>query len=159
MERRSCAITGFIMRYGVFRARGLPFEDLHRLPGERDPWVAHGPVGPRNAIVAGSWFMMREIELSTARAALLELCRSGPQGPTVRWHFPASKPHPRALGVARAHGCLCRGGPPQTHCPAHAVWDQILMVKALFPKRWRGELADWDLPLCTILRSASRPRL
>ena len=42
---------------GPVRAMALPFARLALLPEEPDPWNAGGPVAPRNAVVAGSWFL------------------------------------------------------------------------------------------------------
>ena len=55
------------------QARPLPLEHLGRLPLAEDPWARGGPPWPRNAIVAGAWWLLREVELSTARAAHVEV--------------------------------------------------------------------------------------
>ena len=90
--------------------------------------------------------MTREIELSTTRACLIELVRG--DRPQATWHLPASKTDVAALGVARTHGCSCAPGrPPRPSCPAHAIWDQILLLQRKFPERWHGGVADRDLPL------------
>eukprot|EP00959_Pyramimonas_sp_CCMP1952_P426132 8925539-Pyramimonas_sp.AAC.1 len=52
------------------QASALPFEELHRLPRGRVPWVPGGPANSRLLIIAGSWWLLREVELSTTRAAL-----------------------------------------------------------------------------------------
>ena len=49
---------------GPVRATPLPLRQLHRLSGSRDPWVRGGPCSPRNALVTGTWWLLREIELS-----------------------------------------------------------------------------------------------
>ena len=118
------------------QAKPLPFERLGELPADPRPWVPGGLVGGRNAIVAGAWWMMREMELSTLRASLVSLS-SGPP-PTAKVELPATKADLGALGVARAHGCICLDGPPQPACPVHAVWDQVILLQALFPHR-RGD--------------------
>ena len=51
------------------RAQPLPFDRLGALPGGKAPWCEGGPSSPRNAVAVGSWWLLREIELSTARAA------------------------------------------------------------------------------------------
>lgn len=128
------------------RALALPFERLAELPMSRKAWVVGGPLCPRNAIVAGSWFLMRELELSTARANAITLDTSAAR-PTVRWALPVSKADPRALGIARVHGCSC-GPSPGGACPAHALWDQILFLRRSFPRMFdaRGRPHP-DLPL------------
>ncbi|CAK0871842.1 unnamed protein product [Prorocentrum cordatum] len=52
-------------------------------------------------MAAGAWRMTREIELSTARACLIELVRG--DRPAVTWHLPASKTDATALGRVGGH--------------------------------------------------------
>ena len=70
---------------GPVKARALPFGRLGELPGGDAPWVSGGPMRPRNAIVLGAWFLTREIELSTASAAALELSFPRPGVPQVKF--------------------------------------------------------------------------
>ena len=46
------------------RALALPFFELEGLPGGPSVLSPGRPIGPRNALVLGSWFMMREVELA-----------------------------------------------------------------------------------------------
>ena len=87
------------------KALPLPFEKLRDLPGHTDVWPANGPWKARNALVAGSWFMLREVELSAARAE--DITFEPGSKPNVRWLLPASKADAKAVGVTRCHGCLC----------------------------------------------------
>ena len=106
-------------RGAPMKALALPLESLGKLPEGNDPWVRGGPVGPKTAIVLGSWFLARESELSTTRASFVTFgndVRLG--GETVTWHLPASKSDPEAKGVARTHGCCC--GAQDWACPAHS---------------------------------------
>ena len=97
-------------------------------------------------MVAGAWFLCREVELSTTRARLVTP-EKGPSGEaSVRWCLPASKNDVEAMGVSRVHGCSCGGG-LQASCPYHAAEIQLLRLKRLFPSRWTEGVADWDLPL------------
>ena len=127
------------------RARALPFAQLGSLPGEPGAWAAGGSIGLRNAIVAGAWWMAREVELSATRACLVELTRG--DRPTITWHLPASKTDAAALGVARTHGCICGTGWPRPLCPTRAVWDQLLLLQKRFPERWHDGVPGDDLPL------------
>jgi hypothetical protein len=132
---------------GAVRARALPLDQLGTLPGGPRPWCKGGPIHPRNAIVGGAWLLAREVELSTARAALVELSTTGARGPTVTWHLPASKSDPEAIGTSRTHGCSC-GAVASAGCPVHALWDQILVLQRRFPTRWsKAKGFDWSLPL------------
>ena len=90
-----------------------------------------GPIGPGNLVVAGSFFMLREIELSLAlwHSVTFDLGAR-----LVSWNLPASKTDPRALGKTRSWGCLCTnsagsgtGGP----CPYHALLSQRSYVAAM----------------------------
>ena len=131
---------------GSIKTMGLPLHLLGELPGSRTSWTPSGPLSPRNAKVAGAWFMTRELELSCARAAMVTFDLSS-GSPVARWHLPASKTDAKAEGVARSHGCACGDGPPNPACPAHALWDQRIFLKRTFPDRWVGDTPDWSLPL------------
>jgi hypothetical protein len=132
---------------GAVRARALPLEKLGDLPGGAAPWAIGGPIHPRNAMVGGAWFLCREVELSTARAAFIELAGFGSEAPTVTWHLPASKADPGAMGTSRTHSCSCDVD-ASAGCPVHAIWDQVLALQRTFPGRWsRKSGFDWDLPL------------
>ena len=127
------------------RALALPFDCLDELPGGMQPWCEHGPVGSRNCMVVGSWWLLREIEASTLRACLVTL--EAKEFPCAVLLVQASKSDTEALGVARAHSCICKAGCPCKDCPAHAVWDQLLLLRHLFPARHVGERPDDSLPL------------
>ena len=70
----------------------------------RIPWAIGGPINPKCTVVCGSWWLTREIELSTARAALISFTGSGNDF-SASWTLPASKTDPMAFGVTREHGC------------------------------------------------------
>jgi len=132
---------------GPVKARALPFARLGDLPGGDDPWTPGGPMRPRNAIVIGSWFLTRELELSTASAAALELSFPRPGVPQVKFHLPASKSDVQATGTAREHGCSCNGVPGPS-CPAHAAWDHLTFLRSRFADRWPSALPPSpELPL------------
>ena len=130
---------------GPVKARALPFARLAELPGGDEPWSPGGPLRPRNAMVLGAWFLTREIELSAAAAASLELYFSPSGAPQVRFHLPASKSDIMAVGTAREHGCSCVGS-PRPSCPAHAAWDQLSFLREKFPAQWQAA-ATMSLPL------------
>ena len=97
-------------------------------------------------MVAGAWFLTREVELSTTRACLVSLEKSAAKEDIVRWYLPASKTDTEACGVSRAHGCCCIGG-VRASCPYHAVEFQLQRLKRLFPGRWVRGVPSQDLPL------------
>ena len=62
-------------------------------------------------------------------------------------YLPPSKNDTSAQETSRAHACVCQGGAALPNCPVHAVWDQILNLKRLFPHRFGPEGPDLALPL------------
>ena len=130
------------------KALPLPLMRLHELDPLLDaPWVPGGPVGPACAMIAGAWFLTREVELSTTRAALVSLERGSDGSEAVRWFLPASKTDTEARGVSRAHGCACGLAGRVSSCPYHAIEEQLLRLRRLFPERWDGNTPLRDLPL------------
>ena len=139
---RSCARG----RGGPVKPLALPLLRLHELGLEDDgPWHAGGPVGPTCALVAGAWFLTREVELSCARAALIEFDVDVDNQPLVRWRLPASKNDQQALGVARAHGCSC--GSSLASCPWHALRMQLDRLQRMFPQSFVEGKPVLTLPL------------
>ena len=132
---------------GPAKPMALPFMRLQELGLDEDePWCAGGPVGPTCALVAGAWFLTRELELSTARAALIEFDRDEAARPIVRWRLPVSKNDPSALGVARSHGCSCVDGKLGC-CPWHALDRQLRRLRTRFPQKFVDDVPSLDLPL------------
>ena len=138
---------------GPVRARPLPLDALHRFPFGEDPVSPHGPLNPRVAVSVGAWWLCREIELSTARARMIELARDASGCLVAKLHLPASKNDIEALGVGRSHACCCASLPPwrevnEGACPAHLIFEQMGFLKDRFPGRFTAEgLPDWELPL------------
>ena len=139
------------------RAGPLPFERLRELPGGVAAWVPRGPVGARNAVVIGSWWLLCEMELANVRARLVAVLR----GPAlaVSIDLPASKADSAAQGAVRTHACICSRGALACDCPAHAVLDQLLVLRGFFPSRFVEGLPDSELPLFPTPRGAPRGRL
>ena len=89
---------------GPQKALPIPFESLHLLPGCADPWAPGGPVKPRNVVVLGCWFMVREVEAANAKVKDLQV-NKGPDGkPVVLWTLPVSKTDQQAKGTSRNEG-------------------------------------------------------
>ena len=63
-----------------------------------EPLVPAGPVAPSDFVVAGTFFMLREIELTSALTKHVNISRDGQ---AATWLLPTSKTDPRALGVSR----------------------------------------------------------
>ena len=131
---------------GPTRPRPLPLESLGSLPSSRQPWNEDGPLNPRAAIIAGSWWWCREMEHSTSRARLLEVLVPPDGVPSARWHLPASKTDTEAVGMARSLYCACEVvGKPA--CPVHCLWDHVCFLQHRFPHEFIDGLASWDFPL------------
>ena len=108
------------------RPRALPFQRLGDLPADRAAWVASGPINPKAAIVVGSWWMCREIELATLRAALVEF-NIVSRPPLATLHLPASKSDQLAAGMARSLSCTCMASRSERSCcPVHVLIDHVL---------------------------------
>ena len=130
---------------GPVRPRPLPLLNLGRLPAGREAWYDDGPINPRAAVLCGAWWLCREMELSTARARMVEI-RPGDGLPSATWHLPVSKNDPQALGLARTLQCSCsRLG--RAGCPVHCMWDHLGLLHSRFGARWGVDGPDWDLPL------------
>ena len=129
------------------KALALPFRRFQELDLRDDgPWVRDGPVGPACALVVGSWFLTREIELSTTRAAHLTFDKNEDNEPIVRWTLPASKTDQQALGKAVVHGCAC-GPHSRCGCPFHAGQAQLERLRRLFPEKFEQGVPSMDLAL------------
>ena len=130
------------------KVAGLPLTRLGLLPPQNTPWNAGGPASPQRALVAGTWWLTREVELSTARAKHVLFSRSEDGKLAATWHLPVSKADPGALGVERTHGCCCEQHPLCSVCPAHTLWYQRAFLRSRFRGRHDAEgLPDATLPL------------
>ena len=92
---------------GPRKREGLPLERLPSLPPDPAPWVPGGPVWPRDTLLLGAWWLLRELELAFAQAQHLTFSCGAGGLVDVTWLLPASKTDPRAIGVTRTHGCSC----------------------------------------------------
>ena len=113
---------------------GLPMNRLRELPDGDDPWSPGGPMAPKRTLIAGAWWLTREIELSTARASLVSIWGSSGSR-KVSWCLPASKTDTQAMGVERTHGCCCGNGCFGDICPVHTLELQRSTLKDWFPSQ------------------------
>ena len=128
---------------------GFDFAKLCSLPRSEAPLVDNGPQHPAVMAILGCIFLLREIELSTARTDAWTLNYETSE---LAWNLPASKSDHMALGVSRSWPCLCEL--PDFACPfhlavAHMTWvrEQPNFVEGisspLFPTL-RGQHASKD---------------
>ena len=78
------------------------------------------PERPADAVWVASWWLLREIELSTAtigQTAFAGQCGQDSPGAVATLVLPISKADPSALGRRRALGCSC----PSAACPVAAL--------------------------------------
>ena len=98
------------------------------LDTSRAPVCNGGFVHPKEAIIMGSFFMTREIELS---AADIDHVHWDLTGRKVVWLLPASKTDTAARGVRRSWGCVCVDSALGSPCPYCAS----LVIKAFHDDR------------------------
>lgn len=102
------------------------------------PLVKGGPIGPAQMIIAGSFFMLREVEASLAVWQSITL---DPDRSLITWILPASKTDPKALGKTRSWGCVCtelesaETSTVTARCPYRAILRQRAAVCAVLECR------------------------
>ena len=114
------------------RCEGLVLEILPSLPATPKAWADGGPWRPRNALIIGSWWMLREIEFSGAE---LRSVTFNTVLKSASLTLPASKADPTALGETVSHGCLCRDG-SNPLCPYHLLLKHMVAYYRKYPKRF-----------------------
>ena len=143
------------------RAAPLPLGGLARLPVAYEPWAPGGPVFPLRALVAGCWWLTREIELGNAACGDITVIDDA----TVEWNLPVSKADTRALGARRSHRCACSAlsgsdALPRHLCPACVIRAQMAFrseappESPLFPDP-SGEFVSKKAMIATIEMAAS----
>ena len=142
---------------GPVRPRPLLLESLGSLPAQRGAWVEGGPINPRAAVLAGSWWLCREVELASTRARLLELLVPPGGKPSARWHLPASKSDTEAVGMARTLHCCCEVV-GLSSCPAHCLWDHLCFLERTFPAKFVGVILFGIFPFSRRQKGRWLPR-
>ena len=108
------------------------------LPTADAAWTKGGPWRPAASLILGSWWMLREIEFSTAEVRSVSL---NTVQHTVSWTLPASKCDSSALGVTITHGCCCQGAGAKRIdsplCPYHLMKRHLNAYRRRWPRRFR----------------------
>eukprot|EP00969_Alexandrium_andersonii_P152067 6724512-Alexandrium_andersonii.AAC.1 len=60
-----------------WRTAPFPLASADQLPADPAPWAGGGPLGPRNFLVVGCWWLLREIE--AAHLTIGDITASGAQ--------------------------------------------------------------------------------
>ena len=112
--------------------QSAPFDLPLALEKADDASVIHtdgAPVGWRNLLVIGVFFIMREIELAGALAAHVTL---DAEARRITLKLPVSKTDVRAVGCTRSWTCLCAGAAPRADCPFCAGTAQLVLLRQRF---------------------------
>ena len=104
------------------RAQPLPLDEVADLQNTPEAMCEGGPSFPIRSTIISSWWLLREIEASSAMIKHITLDHDKK---LARWHLPSSKADWKALGATRTHACHCNTGGEATLCPFHLVQAQV----------------------------------
>lgn len=98
---------------------------LLALPRSMRALAEGGPQWPVHAVLLGTLYLMREVELAATQVRHLSFNHDLQE---VTWELSMSKTDPLALGTRRTWGCLC--GVPALPCPYHLAHEHVQAVRA-----------------------------
>ena len=127
LQHTSSWITRSVLR-GIGPERQSCCFDVQRLfalPRTSAPLVIMGPSNPYHLSLLAVLFLLREIEVTTARVGAWSL---SDVDQTITWHLPASKSDHLALGVQRTLPCMC--GLEALPCPYHLALEHIQWLRS-----------------------------
>ena len=127
LQHTSSWITRSVLR-GIGPERQSCCFDVPRLcdlPRTSAPLVTMGPSNPHHLSLLAVLFILREIEVTTARVAAWTF---SDEDMTITWHLPSSKSDHLALGVQRTLPCMC--GLDALPCPYHLALDHIQWLRS-----------------------------
>ena len=117
------------------KALSLPFDRLGEASRKSPPLGVGRPDRPSQCDCRrclggwpGRWNFRRHARHSSLCGLVRSRLSSG--------GFPLPRRTPRHSGSPGSHGCLCRPTAPEARCPAHAVWDQLILLRRHFGDRW-----------------------
>ncbi|CAL1165921.1 unnamed protein product, partial [Cladocopium goreaui] len=114
------------------QAQPLPMIELAKLKVHKDPAAPGGPIFPMRSVMLASWWLLREIEASSAERSHIEIDKVQR---LIHWKLPSSKADWQALGATRTHSCNCEQNARQPECPYHAMVEHLEAVGAI-SDRW-----------------------
>jgi len=133
LDRCFTMCNSFLKR-GMGPAAGASAFPLHRAPelNNNDFWSINGPLGPRNALAVGLWWLCREIELANIKVSDVNTS----QDSAASLSLPASKTDINALGTSRTLKCICVAGCADFSglndiCPVCSIKAQLVKVRQL----------------------------
>ena len=101
---------------------------ISRLALPSEPLIPGGPISPAEFAMAGTLFMLREIELAAARTNHITIHDSHA---SASWLLPSSKTDCRAVGVTRTLDCMCGVVELRGICPVSILQLQLNRVASL----------------------------
>jgi hypothetical protein len=113
------------------QSRPFKLADVMALAQVDGPLVPGGPRFPLQAVLLGSMFLLREVELAGVTVDNVLLCERLKE---VTLKLTSSKSDSMALGTTRTWGCIC--GVPTLPCPFHLC--QFLCARAQTDAREQG---------------------
>ena len=108
----------------------MPLLQLAELRDSPDPLATGGPCYPIRSVLIASWWLLREIEASSAKP---EHVKQDQEGRMIHWKLPSSKTDWKALGATRTHTCNCEAR-RNVACPYHAMSEQLAYAKEIEPQ-------------------------
>jgi hypothetical protein len=113
------------------QSRPFKLNDVLGLPLDFEPLVTNGPRFPIHAVLIGSMFLLREVELA---GILLENVTLEERLQEVTIRLTSSKSDSMALGTSRTWGCVC--GVATLPCPFHLC--KVICAKVVDDARGLG---------------------
>ena len=110
----------------------MPMIELAKLKVHKDPAAPGGPIFPMRSVMLASWWLLREIEASSAERSHIEIDKVQR---LIHWKLPSSKADWQALGATRTHSCNCEQNARQPECPYHSMVEHLEAVGAI-SDRW-----------------------
>ena len=104
------------------QAQPLPLAKLPEASQQKAPAHPQGPQFPVRSTLVISWWLLREIEASSAEISHIS---EDTENQLIHWRLPSSKADWQALGATRSHSCCCIDGMVDHKCPYHALSAQL----------------------------------
>lgn len=115
------------------QAQPLPLAKLPEASQQKAPAHPQGPQFPVRSTLVISWWLLREIEASSAEISHIS---EDTENQLIHWRLPSSKADWQALGATRSHSCCCIDGMVDHKCPYHALSAQLEFASSFKNPRW-----------------------